>query len=117
MTKKEMFNELITVVEGSAYADKEGMIDFINHEIELLNSHSSHKTPTKVQKANVGLKETIKSVLAECEEPVTVSGLLENESLSQYSSQKISALLRQLVKDGEVVRTEEKKKAYFSLAE
>jgi len=34
----------------------------------------------------------------------------------ELSSQRVSAIVRQLKESGKVVRTEEKRKAYFSLA-
>lgn len=37
--------------------------------------------------------------------------------MAQYSNQKLSALLKQMVDNGEVVRTMDKKKAYFEVAE
>ena len=40
-----------------------------------------------------------------------------DEALVGLSGQKVSALLTSLKKEGKVVRTEDKKKAYFSVAE
>jgi DNA-binding HxlR family transcriptional regulator len=37
-------------------------------------------------------------------------------SCAELSNQKLSALLRQMVTEGTIVRTEDKRKAYFSLA-
>jgi hypothetical protein len=97
---------------------------FIDHEIELLDKKSSKSTLTKTQKENIAVIATIKDVLAEIGEPVTVSALLENESVATYtledgrkiSNQKLSAILKKMVDSGEVVKTYEKKKAFFSLA-
>jgi predicted transcriptional regulator len=36
---------------------------------------------------------------------------------AELSNQRVSALLRQMVADGVVIRTEDKRKAYFSLVE
>jgi DNA-binding transcriptional regulator GbsR (MarR family) len=38
----------------------------------------------------------------------------EVEACAELSNQRVSALVRQLVTDGSVERTEEKRKAYFS---
>jgi hypothetical protein len=43
-------------------------------------------------------------------------GAITSAVEGDYSSQKISALLRQLVEGGKVVKTMEKKVAYFELA-
>lgn len=69
--------------------------------------------PTKTQVANEGIKADILEALTD--EGVTVKTLL-GELEGDYSSQKISALLRQLIAEGKVVKTIEKKVSYFSLA-
>lgn len=69
--------------------------------------------PTKTQVENENIKAEILDVLTD--EGMTVKeilGLLEGD----YSSQKISALLRQLVAAEKVVKTVEKKVSRFALA-
>ena len=118
MTKRDWFNEMIKVVEESAYEDKAGAVEFLTHEIELLERKSGKSGMTKTQKENVGIMEQIKVALDAVGKPVTISELMAADPvMGGYSNQKLSALIRQLVKAGEVVRTEDKKKAYFSLAE
>lgn len=123
VTKREMFAKVRVIVEGTTVENKNAILEFIDHEVELLDNRKSSKTPTKTQKANEGLKDVILDCLAKAEKPVTVSELMsqfgevlingEGESLS---NQKISSLLKALKDENKVVRTEEKKKAYFSLA-
>ena len=49
---------------------------------------------------------------------MTVTELLsKNEVLSTLTNQKVSALLRQMISEGTVAKTVDKKKSYFSLAE
>ena len=117
MTKRDWFNEMIKVVEESAYEDKAGAVEFLTHEIELLERKSGKSGMTKTQKENVGIRETIKEVLTDVGKPVTISELMTDERLSAFSNQKLSTLIHQLMKAGEVVRTEDKKKAYFAIAE
>jgi len=82
-----------------------------------LAKRSGKKGMTKTQKENEGLMETIVNALAELENPVTVTELIANsEVLTGFTNQKISALLRKLVEAGKVVKTMEKKKAYFTVA-
>lgn len=50
------------------------------------------------------------------EKPITVTELLKDERLEGFTNQKISALLRQLKDEDKVVKTMEKKKAYFAVA-
>ena len=115
MTKSEWFEELKNVVSTSDYERKDEVMGFLNHEIELLNKKSSKETMTKTQKENVEVIKKIKVVLETFENPVTITEMQKTDELSEYSNQKLSALLKKLVNAGEVVRTEEKKKAYFSI--
>ena len=118
MTKREWFNEIVKLVEASDYENKTDAILFLTHEIELLNRKSGKTTMTKTQKENVAVMEQIKTALEAVGKPVTISELMAADPvMGGYSNQKLSALIRQLVKAGEVVRTEDKKKAYFSLVE
>lgn len=121
MTKKEKFAQVIAIVETLNVSNKAEMLEFLAHEVELLEKKSSKSGQTKKQKANVGLKAEMLVELAKIGKPVTVSEFmsltrfnLENE----FSNQKVSAMLNQLVRDNEnVVKTVDKKKSYFSVNE
>lgn len=112
-TKKEMFSLIATI-----NADNDEIVSFCEHEIELLDARktSSKKSLTANQKANLEIKDTILAVLAETAEPLTITAMLSNEKLSNFTCQKLSALLKQLVDEHTVVKTMEKKKAFFALA-
>lgn len=111
-TKRVFYNELLEVVKGN-----DELVNFINHEIELLDKKANSKTPSKTQIANESIKETIKGVLTANGKPMTITDLQENNTeLANLSNQKISALLTQLVNEKIVVRTVDKKKAYFTIA-
>ena len=110
MTKKEMFNHIATVNASDAE-----IVEFCNKEIELLEKRSGKKAPTKVQKENEGIKEVILEVLSSGDK-MTVGEMLADDRLADYSSQKLSALLKQLVEAGKAEKVIEKKKSYFFLA-
>ena len=75
------------------------------------------KVLTAEQKKNEGLKETILEVLTRYEEPKQVKELIaENEELANYTGQKISALMAQLLKAEKVVKVVDKKASKFQLA-
>ena len=117
MTKKDWFVAIREVVVKSAMESREDAVAFIDHEIELLETSAARKTPTKTQKENLVVMEEIKNALLEVAKPVTITELMaSSEALRAYSSQKISALIKLMKDKGEIIRTEEKKKAYFSLA-
>lgn len=114
VTKKERFTQLLAIKEVSANAE---LVKFINHELELLEKKSGSKKQTETQKANEMLMKVIADALATCEKAVTVSELMKTETFkdTDYSNQKLSAMLKKMVDNGTVVRTVEKKKSYFSL--
>lgn len=116
VTKREYFSRLIEIVEGAYVDNSAEIVDFLNHEIELLSKKSNVKT--KTQKENEVLMEVIFNALAEVGRPVTVSELQgANDEVGAMSNQKVSALLKKLKDAGRVVRVDDKKKAYFSIAE
>ena len=118
MTKKEYFAVLAEVVANSDMENKEGALAFIAHEVELLEKKSAKSGQTKTQKENAEILVKIKAELAEVGKAVTITELqAASAEMAQYSNQKLSALLKKLVESGEVVKTTEKKKSYFSLAE
>ncbi len=114
MTKKEMFARIATI-----NAEDAEIVAFCEHEIELLSKKGSgsHK-PTKTQVENEGYKQAMLETLAEVGHPLTISELMETcSALEGLKNQRVSALMTQLKNAGLVVRTEDKKKAYFALAE
>jgi len=116
MTKKDWFATIRAMVEGSGNERKDEILAFIDHEVELLEKKSSKSGQTKTQKENVGIMDTIKEVLVDMGKPVTITEMQADERLAGFSNQKLSALVKQLVAKNEVVRTEDKKKAFFSIA-
>lgn len=120
MTKKDFFKLLAGIVEKTEDFDKKTeTLDFINHEIELLNKKSSvpGKKKTAHIKENEELMELIGIALELFGKPVTVTTMIkENAEMSKLSSQKLSALLKKMIEAGKVVRTVEKRVPYFSLA-
>ena len=112
MTKKEMFAHIATVCSADAE-----IVDFCNHEIELLGRKRTSSKPTKTQVENEAIKAEILEILGECDSAVTVKELIGLMG-GKYTSQKLSALLRQLGESGtgQVVKTMEKKVSYFALA-
>ena len=118
MTKKEWFAGLASVDEASEMENKTEALAFINHEVELLEKKSAKSGQTKTQKENAEVMAKIKSALGEVGKAVTITELqAASAEMAEYSNQKLSALLKKLVESGEVVKTTEKKKSYFSLAE
>lgn len=111
-TKIEMFTQ---IMKGLTNADE---IAFIQHEIELLeNKKASVRKPTANQVENENLKVEIVDFLHNGER-FTITEMMEQiPSLKELTNQRVSAILKQLVDGGVVVKAYEKRKAYFSLGE
>ena len=116
MTKKDWYAVLVEIVGGSDYADKDGALEFIAHEVELLSKKSGKSGMTKVQKENEVLVERIFVELATMDKPMTVTELQgASEFFAQFSNQKLSALLKKLVDAGRIDKSIDGKKSYFSV--
>ena len=92
-------------------------VAYLENELALLDKKAQNKKATKTQEQNVGIKATILEVLATIGSGTVTEIQNGNEELSALSNQKVSALVRQLVESGEVVKTTDKKKSIFSLTE
>lgn len=112
LTKKDHYNALKAIPE---VAQNEVLVAFIDHELELLNKkNSTEKKPTATQKANEGLKVVILEVLKANGNPMTITEMMKaNAELGELTNQKISAIIRLMLKEETVERIEDKKKAYF----
>ncbi len=112
MTKKEMYAEILKVV-----ADNDEMVAFINHEIELLDKKSSApRKPSKVQVENENYKALIVSYLATADAPKSIKELQsEIAEISEFTNQKITHLLTDLVKAGTLAKDYVKKTPYYSI--
>ena len=114
ITKRDRFNALLNI--PAVQADQ-GLVDFINHELELLaKKNSAEKKPTAQQVANDGIKSAILDGMEE-NHLYTITELQKSvPACAELSNQRVSALLRQMKEDKLIIRTEDKRKAYFSLA-
>lgn len=115
MTKKEMFAQVIAMAQGKEVAvSTEEIVAFVKHEIELLEKKSGKTGKTKTQKENEVLVEQVFDALAEVGKAVTVTEFqAQSEYASQFSNQKLSALLKKLKDAGRIDKSVEGKKSYF----
>ena len=112
VTKKDRFNQLLAISE---VANNEALVEFINHEIELLTrKNSSEKKPTANQLANEKTAEVVLQTLIDNGDRMTVTEIIKaNGELGDYTNQKITALLKSLISADKVERIEDKRKTYF----
>ena len=112
MTKKEMFAEVIALATAN---EREDIVAFAEHEIELLDNKRKSKGMTKTQQENEAYKKEIYDTLVATGKAMTISEIqAECETVREFSTSKMSALLSQLVKADKVEKEYLKKKAYFS---
>jgi len=109
VTKRERFAEL-----REAVADNDELVAFIDHEIELLNKKRGTKTRTKAQVENDATKAAMVEALTESGEAMRATDLGAEVGIGV---QKATALLKQLVEDGAVVREVDKKVVTFKVTE
>ena len=119
LTKKEKFAMVIKAIKGiEELENKDMLVEFLNHEVELLDKKSGSSKLTKVQKENVVLKDELYKAFAELEKAVTIAEFKEesNSELAFLSTSKLSALLNQMKDEPapRIKREEVKKRAYFS---
>lgn len=120
MTKKDYFNAIkamIIACKGENLStDVNDTITFIDNELELLvkKANRASTKPTKAQAENDTIKAAIIVALDTLNKAVTISELMTREEFAGYSNQKLSALMKQLVDVGKVIKTVEKKKSYFA---
>ena len=110
-TKKQMFEGLLAMPNLSNEQK-----EFINHELELLaKKNSGEKKPTATQVANEALKGAIVEGM-EANRLYTVTELIkEIPAIADLTNQKVSPLANQLVEEGKLTKTAEKRRSYFSL--
>ena len=112
MTKKDYFNQLLAIPE---VAEKNDLVDFINHQIELLDNRNKKKdgTVTKVQLEHRELMDKILNLM-ECDTGYTCGDLHKFLNDPNISANKVSAMLKKLVDSGEIEKTTEKRKSIFT---
>ena len=115
LTKKEKFNMVLALIP----AENTELMEFIKHELELLERKTtgSDKVKAKKNAENEKLKADLLVALAEYGEPVTVTDFHDKSpsTVATLSVSKLTSLLTSLKADGKVVRTEIKKRPYYSV--
>ena len=121
LTKKDYFE----MIKGVC-ADRTDIVDFCNHEIELLSRKNSKSGATKTQKENEIVANMLAEELAKIGKPITITDLMNTSEIvkgytlengNNLTNQKISAIFKQLVESNKIVKVVDKKKSYFSIGE
>lgn len=117
VTKKENFNRLLKI---EAVKNNSALVEFIEHELDLLNrKNASDRKLTGNAAENVELKKEVLEILsAEPNRLFTATEVWKKmKDWEKFSNQRVSSLLRQLIDEGKAVKTKDKKKSLFQLAD
>lgn len=112
LTKREKFEMVLAV---PAIAENEVLREFIQHEMDLLvKKNSGEKKPTATQVVNEGIKSAILEFVNKNEKFFTITDFIKQvPECAGLTNQRVNALVRQLLKEEQVERTEIKGRAYF----
>ena len=113
ITKAMRFTEMKSIFEDMG---REDLVKFCTHELELLAKKSSggERKMSATQKINEDIKTSLYAEM-EVGKPYTITQMIkELPSIAPFTSQKIRALVGQLMNAGMVVRSETKGIAYFT---
>ena len=124
ITKKEMFNVISNYLSDNAIeiigeVEEQEItlamaLEFIDKELAQLEKKSSSRNSAK-NAENEKLKEEILATMEEIGKPARLSEIItKNPELG--SQNKVNAMLTQMKQDGVIIRTLDKKAAYFSIA-
>lgn len=116
ITKRENFEAIISVLEE---ANRPELVAVMEHELELLAKKNSYKStkPTAKQTENEDIKTVIVEGM-ESDKAYTITDLLNTiEGIKGLTNQRVTALVNQMVRDGKLVKTIDKRKSYFSVAQ
>lgn len=111
-TQKDFYNEIIEVLSE---VGRDDLVDFCKDRIDKLSRKSSSTKPTKTQVENEGIKDIILEVLTDLGSASATQ--IATDPRIGVSNQKVTSLLTQLRKENKVVRSEDKGKVYFSVAD
>lgn len=112
MTMKEFYTQVLAITDDAE------MVAIANKQIDRLNARKdAPRKPSKSQLKNAEDREILLAYLVQVDTPVTIADIrVDCEHFAEDSTQRISALLAPLCKDGTVHRTKEGKNTYFTKA-
>ncbi len=121
-TRKEMFTSVSDfLAQHDADTD---LIDFVNHQIELLDNKKESKKQSKEQEENATYSNAIyeqmaferKYSAAELMKELPAVGDWNANHETELSVQKLASLLKPLVDGGKVIKTTEKRRVFYTKA-
>lgn len=117
ITKREIVTTMLEELNSKGTISKsEERVEFLEKFLESLDKKSS--VNSKKAKENDGIKELILSTLElnATDEGMTVTEINKCEGLEDFSNQKLSALLRQMIEEKTVIKIVKGRTAKFKIA-
>lgn len=118
LTNVKALELVLSMEEVKANAELVEKLNKMKDQFEKKNKSATKdgkKVLTAEQKKNELIKENILEILGTCENPIQIKELMTMEGMEEYSNQKLSALLKQLVESGKVEKVVEKRISKFKL--
>ena len=116
MTYATALEMVLAIDEVKANDELAEKLTALKESVSKKSTSKSNK-PNAKQKANEEIKDKLMEILfAEPTRLFTISEICKLYTDEELSNQKVSSLIRQLVAENKVKRTEDKRKAYFSIA-
>lgn len=113
ITKVDKFEMLLAI---DKVAENEMLVEFINHEMELLRKKNSYKSVSKKKLAeNEELIKEIENVFLDNPAMLMTCSDVARYLNFKYSTQKLSPQLKKMVENGVLKETIDKKVKHFQL--
>ena len=118
-TRKEMFTRVSDFL--AEHEADTALIDFVNHQIEMLDNKKESKKQSKEQEENATYSNAIyeqmaferKYSAAELMKELPAVGDWNANHETELSVQKLASLLKPLVDGGKVIKTTEKRRVFY----
>ena len=120
--KKITKREVVTMMLADENIKQNDMfVAYLENELALLTKKAENKKATKNQTENAEIKEVILEVLAKMSNGGRATDIMnavksvDAEKYATLTNQRTSAILKQMIDEGTVVKTVDKKVSTFSL--
>lgn len=121
-TRKEMFTRVSDFL--AEHEADTTLIDFVNHQIELLDNKKESKKQSKEQEENAAYSNAIYEQMAFERKYSAAELMKELPAVSDWNAnhetelsvQKLASLLKPLVDGGKVIKTTEKRRVFYTKA-
>lgn len=104
ITKKDWYAKIRAIIEDSDDEQKDSILEFVDHEIELLESKAAKQAERAASKKADGdeLRAAVYAILTD--EPQTIDNIAFQVAEEGVTKAMVTARLTQLVKTGTVVK-------------